>query len=66
MDRAVAQAAAVFMARVMEVAALIPAFRATKIIRVDIIKATRVVITSNPAKGGSSSSNSGIKVILSS
>ena len=51
MDRAAAQAAAVFMARVMEVAALIPAFRATKIIRVDIIKATRVVITSNPARG---------------
>ena len=50
MDRAAAQAATVFMARVMEVAALIPVFRATNIIRVDIIKATKVVITSSSSR----------------
>ena len=54
------------MARVMEVASLIPAFRATNIIRVDIIKITRVVTISNPARGVSNSSSLDIKVIQSS
>ena len=58
MGRAAAQAAAVFMARVMEVAVLIPTFKALKVIR--------VVIINNLAKEGSNSSNPGIKVMQSS
>ena len=56
MGQVAAQAATVLMARVMEVAVLIQASRATKIIRVDIIKITRVVSISNLARGVSSSS----------
>ena len=44
--------------RVTVVAVLVPVSRATKITRVDIVKAT-----SNLAKEGSNSSNPGIKVI---
>ena len=59
MGRAAAQAAAVLMARVMEVAVLTPASRATKVIRVVIIKVIgvviikviRAVIINNLAKG---------------
>ena len=76
MDQATAQipVAVVLMARVMEVAVLIPASRATKVIRVVIIKVIRVVIIkvikvviikvirvvtiNNPARGVSSSNNS--------
>ena len=71
MGRAAAQAAAVLMARVMEVSVLILASRATKVIRVVIIKIIRVVIIkvirvvtiSNPAREVSSSSNPDIRVI---
>ena len=66
MGQAAAQAAAVLTARVMEVAVLVPASRATKVIRVVIIKVIRVVIISNPARGVSSSSTLDIKVIRSS
>ena len=51
MGRAAAQVAAVLMARVMEVAGLIPASRATKINREGIIKVARVVTISNLARG---------------
>ena len=59
MGRTADQVAAVLMARVMEVAVLIPASRATKVIRVVIIKVIRVVTIkvirvvtiSNPARG---------------
>ena len=57
MGRAAAQAAAVFMARVMEVAVLIPTFKALKVIR--------VVTISNLAREVSSSSNLDIRVIQS-
>ena len=66
MGQAAAQVAAVLMAWVMEVAVLILASRATKIIRVDIIKVARVVTISNPARGVNSSSNPDIRVIRSS
>ena len=63
MGRVAAQAAAVLMARVMEVSVLILASKATKVIRVVIIKVIRVVTISNPARGVSSSSSPDIKVI---
>ena len=63
MGQAVAQAAAVLMARVMEVAVLTPASRATKVIRVVIIKVIRAVIINNPAKGVSSNNSLDTKVI---
>ena len=50
------------MARVMEVAVLIPASRATKVIRVVIIKVIRVVTINNPARGVSNSNSLDIKV----
>ena len=65
-DRAAAQVVAVLMARVMEVAVLIPASRATKVIKVVIIKVIRVVTINNPARGVSSSNTLDIKVIRSS
>ena len=66
MGQAAAQAVAVLMARVMEMAVLFPASRATKVIRVVIIKVIRMVTISNPARGVSSSSNLFIRVIQSS
>ena len=65
------QATAVLMARVTEVAVLIPASRATtvirvviiKVIRVVIIKVIRAVIINNPAKGVSSGNSLDIKLI---
>ena len=64
-DRAAAQVlvAAVHMTRVTEVAALIPVFRATRIIRAVLIKVAKVVTINNLAKGVSNSSNLGIRVI---
>ena len=66
MGRVAAQVVAVLMARVREVAVQIPASRATKVIRVVIIKVIRVVTISNPSRGVSSSSNSDIRAIRSS
>ena len=63
MGWAAAEAAAVSMARVMEVAVLIPTSRAPKVIRAVLIKVIRVVIISNPAREVSSSSNPAIRVI---
>ena len=72
----------VLMARVMKVAVLIPASRATKVVKAVIIKVIRVVIIkvirvviikvisvvkiNNPSRGVSGSSNLDIKVIRSS
>ena len=51
------------MVRVMEVAALVPVFRATRIIRAVLIKVAKVVTINNLAKGVSNSSNLDIRVI---
>ena len=51
------------MVRIMEVAVLVPAFRATRIIKEVLIKVAKVVIINNLAKGVSKSSSLGIRVI---
>ena len=66
MGQAMAQAVEVLMARVKEVAILIPASKATKVIRVVITKVIRAVIISNLAREVSSSINPGIRVTQSS
>ena len=66
MGQAAAQVVAVFMARVMEVAGLIPASKAPKVIRAVLIKVLRVVTISIPAREVISSNNPDIRVIQSS
>ena len=71
MGRAAARvlAAAVLMARAMEVTVLIPASRSTntiKVIKVVINKVIKVVTINNPAKGVSNNNSSDIKLNLSS
>ena len=63
MGRVAAQVATVFMVRVMEVAALIPVFRATRVIRMVLIKIAKVVTINNLDKGVRNSSNLDIRVI---